>query len=408
MRKKALFPIFFVYFLDNFSFAVVFPLFSTLILTTQFQFLPFYETLSQRTFMLGLLNASFPLALLIGAPIMGNLSDHYGRKKTFFITILGTIFGNIFTATSLLMQNYVLLLLSRFFCGFFSGNLSLCLAAISDLSPNDKTRSKNFGTLTAVSGLSWVIAMLAGGYLSFQTINPDFSPPLPFWIVAAIGICNLLILVAYFPETHKVKERLNLRLSPIFHQIIQAFRTHHLRPLFIVQCLFMFGWLMIFQWFSGYSVAHFGLTRNITGISLSLIGVFWIFGATGLNRHLIKYIALKNIPRFGLIILTILFAASSFVPEYTILVGLDCLIALIVSFTAANLFNLISLTARESIQGKVLGLSQSVVTLAQFAAPVFGSMVPIQNIPLLYRISALAALIALAIFHAEKLKPSIN
>lgn len=401
MRRTALSPIFLVYFLDTFSFAVVFPLFSSLILTTQFDIISLSENLSVRTALLGLLNASFPLALLIGAPIMGNLSDHFGRKRTFFVTILATVLGNIATALSLYSQSYILILLSRMFCGFFSGNLTLCLAAISDVSPNNKIRSKNFGSLTAVGGLSWVLAMLAGGDLTMPSINPSFSPSLPFWIIAGIGLLNLVILSLLFPETHRTKERLQLKFSPIFHQIFQAFRTAHLRPLFIVQCLFLFAWLFIFQWFSAYSVARYGKLRDMTAISLSLLGFFWILGAALLNRILVRSVPLKKIPLYGLAFLTTLFIINSLTRHYIALVALDCLIALIASFTFANLFNLISLSARESIQGKVLGLSQSVLTLAQFAAPVIGSMMPIENVPLIYRISALASLLALLLYRQQ-------
>lgn len=408
MRRKLL-PIFLVNFLDNFSFIFVFPLFAILIFTPEFKFVPFYESFSSRTTLLGLLNASFPLAVFFGAPIMGNLSDRYGRKKILFVTLLATIAANLFTALALHVQSYFLVFLSRIFCGFFSANLALCLAAISDLSHNEEIRSKNFGTLTAVSGLSRVLAMFAGSYISFQVVDPTLSPSLCFIGVAGIGAISLIILVRYFPETHKVKEHpLNLRLSSIWNDISHAFRTRHLRSLFTVQCLFLFGWLLIFQWFTTYSIIHFELTRGVIVFSRSIVGLFWISGATLFNRYLIKHVSIRNIPRFGLILLTLLLTASSFVSDYFVLVSIDCLIALTVSFTAANLFNLISLSAKEAIQGKVMGLSQSVITIAQFSSPLFGSMIPVQNVPLLYRIAAMATLIALSVFHREKFKPSIK
>lgn len=402
MRKHSLFPIFLVYFLDNFSFAVVFPLFSSLILTTQFNIVAFSQPLALRTMMLGALNASFPLALLFGAPIMGDLSDHFGRKRTFLITVSATIVSNLLTGVAIYFENYILLIMSRFFCGFFSGNLTLCLAAISDISPNAKVRAKNFGSLTAIGGLSWVLAMIAGGGLSLETLNPSFSPSLPFWIVSGVGLFNLVILYSLFPETHPIKHLSKLRLSPIMHHIAQAYRTQHLRPLFSVQVFLIFGWLFIFQWFAGYSVAHYHQPRDVTATSLSFIGLFWILGAAALNRFLLRYFPLKKIPLYSLFILTLLLLITSYLPQYTTLVVLDCLIALFVSFTTANLFSLISLNALESVQGKVMGLSQSVITVGQFAAPLIGSFVPIQDVPLFYRIAALSMMIAFFLYHTEQ------
>jgi MFS transporter, DHA1 family, tetracycline resistance protein len=400
MRKSSLFPIFLVYFLDTLSFAVVFPLFSSLILTTQFNIIPFSDSLSMRTAMLGILNASFPLALLIGAPIMGDLSDHFGRKRTFLVTVSATIIANLMTGIAIYFQTYSLLLVSRFLCGFFSGNLTLCLAAISDLSPNAKARAKHFGSLTAIGGLSWVLAMIAGGGLSLPELHPRFSPPLPFWIVSGIGIFNLVILYFLFQETHPTKNRTRLRLSPILHHIAMAYRAETLRPLYIVQIFLVFGWLFVFQWFSGYSVVHYHRVRDITAISLSIIGIFWILGAAVLNRFLVQHFPLKKIPLYGLFLLTLLLFSTSYLTQYWVLVALDCLIALIVSLTSANIFSLISLHAPGSVQGKIMGLSQSVVTIGQFTAPVVGSFISLQNVPLLYRIAAFSTLVGFLLYQS--------
>ncbi len=329
---------------------------------------------------------------------MGDLSDHFGRKRTFLVTVSTATIANLITGTAIYFQNYSLLLISRFLCGFFSGNLTLCLAAISDISPNAKVRAKNFGSLTAVGGLSWVLAMIAGGDLSLRALNPDFSPSLPFWLVSIIGLFNLVVLYFLFPETHPVKSLAKLRLSPILHHIVQAYRTERLRPLFIVQIFLMFGWLFIFQWFSGYSVAHYHRLRDITSISLSVIGLFWILGAAAVNRFLVQYFPLKKIPLYCLFLITLLLLLTSHLPRYWTLVALDCLTALLVSLTTANLFSLISLHAPESVQGSIMGLSQSVVTVGQFAAPVVGSFASLQNVPIFYCIAALSTLIAFVLY----------
>lgn len=400
MRKSSLFPIFLVYFLDTLSLAVVFPLFSSLILTTQFTIVPLSESLSTRTAMLGILNASFPLALLIGAPIMGDLSDNFGRKRTFLVTIFATIIANLISGTAIYFQNYSLLLVSRFLGGFFSSNLTLCLATISDISPNAKSRAKNFGSLTAIGGLSWVLAMIIGGDLSSRELNPNFSPTLPFWIVAAIGLFNLVILYFFFAETHPIRTRSKLRFSPILHHIVHAYRTERLRPLFIVQFFLMFGWFFIFQWFSGYSVVYYHRLRDITAISLSVMGLFWMLGAAALNRFFIQRFPLKKIPLYCLLLVTLLLFLTSYLLQYWTLVALDCLTALLVSLTTANLFSLISLNAPESVQGKIMGLSQSVVTVCLFAVPVVGSFTSLQNVSLYYRIAAFSALIAFVLYQS--------
>lgn len=402
MTKKSLFSIFLVFFLDYINLSVVFPLFSSLILSREFDIVPFSETLSTRTFMLGMLNAAFPLALLIGAPVMGSLSDHFGRRRTFLATVSAATLGNLATGIAIYLQNYTFLIFSRVFSGFFSGNLTLCLASISDISPDAKTRAKNLGSLAAVGGLSWLIAVLIGGDLSVRAISPSFSPPFPFWIVSGIGLLNLIILYFIFPETHLIKHQ--VRLGFASHQILHAIHTRHLRQLFLVQFFCVFSWMFIFQWFSAYSIEWYHLPRDVTGISLSVMSLCWVFGVTVLNRFLIRHLPLKKIPLYNLFLITLLFLLSSYFSQYVVLVALDCLKALIVSLTISNLFNLISLAASTSVQGKVLGLTQSFVTVALFAASFAGSFMPVKNVPLFYQIAALSSLIAFLLYFFEQRK----
>jgi MFS transporter, DHA1 family, tetracycline resistance protein len=400
MRKRTLLSIFLVFFLDNITFAVVFPLFSSLILTKQFNLVPITESLSNRTLLLGMLNASFPLALFIGAPIIGSFSDHFGRRRTFLATISATTLGNLATGFAIYWQNYPFLICSRLFSGFFSANLALCLAAISDISHDARTRAKNFGGLIAVMGISWTIAVLIGGDLSLRALNPDFSPALPFWIVTGLGALNFIFLYFLFPETYPPAP---YRI-PIFEQIALAMKRNGLHLLYLAQFFCNFSWMFIFQWFSAYSLEWYHLPRDVTGISLSIMGLCWILGGTLVNELVIHHFSLKKIPLYSLLLLTILFLLSSFFSNYFILVALDCLKALIVSLTIANLLNFVSLAASETIQGRVMGFSQSVTTLAFFTSALTGSFTPVNEVPLFYQIAALTSAMGFFVYLLQQRK----
>src|SRR6266404_4833955 len=102
MKKNSLIPIYLIYFLDNFGFASLFPLFSAIMLSNESILLPEKYNLMMRNMLFGALSGAFPLGAFFGAPLIGNAADFLGRKKAFCITLLGIILGNLLTVGSLL------------------------------------------------------------------------------------------------------------------------------------------------------------------------------------------------------------------------------------------------------------------------------------------------------------------
>lgn len=404
MSRTRLFPVYLIYFLDTFSFAIVFPLFSSLILTSLYDFLPDTISLSHRNILLGVLTAGFPLGLFLGAPLIGSLADRRGRKFAFYFTISGIFLGSLLTIWALAVKAFYFLIFTRIFTGFFSGNLTLCLATITDLSENPKVRAKNFGLLTGLSGLSWMIAMIIGGDLSYPKFYSAFNPTIPFFFAAGGALISLFILALFFKETSPPRASRPFQLGKAFHNISQAFRSSHHRPLYLILLLFAIGWLIVMQWFSGYSLERYHVGREQLVIGLISIGLCWTLAGAVLNRPLINRTALPNIPLISLILLSILLFLTNQLPpmeSYFFFVFVNCLAAAAASIILSNLLNLISLSTNRSIQGKTMGLSQSVLALAQFISPLAGGMVLSQRISYFYLSAALATSIAFLLFFKE-------
>lgn len=363
---KAFFPIFLLYFIDNFSLALVIPVLSSAIFDPQSHLIA--SSLYWRNISLATLGTVFPLALLFGAPLIGTLSDAIGRKKSFYITITGMILGNMLVAFAFYISHFILLILGRLVSGFFAGNTGLCLTTISDLSPDQAKRSKYFGYLTGIGGLSWLFAMFAGGILANPKLNPHFSPSLPFIIAVFMGLMNLISLIFFFQETNPKGKKIKWDIAKGPKKIISAFRISKLRFLLAIQLLFLLSWMLIFQSFSSYSFLEFNAPP--TWIALCFLGLSWILGSSLVNRFLIRHFSLTTIPCYGLLSLSLLFLIASFAHKFVSLAFFDCCAAFIASFTAANLFNLISFSAPARIQGEIMGLSQSVIAIIQILAPI--------------------------------------
>ena len=397
---KSFFPIFLLYFIDNFSLALVIPVLSSAIFDPQSHLIT--ASLYWKNIDLVTLGTVFPLALLFGAPLIGSLSDSIGRKKSFYITITGMILGNVLVAFAFHFSHFILLLLGRLISGFFSGNTGLCLTAISDLNPDQTKRSKYFGYLTGIGGFGWLCAMFAGGVLANRAINPHFSFSLPFIIAAIMGVINLIALIYLFKETHPKEKKIQWDIAKGPRKIITVLRISKLRFLLLIQSLFLLSWMLIFQSFSSYSLLEF--QSPPTWIALCFLGLSWILGSSLVNRFLIKYFSLATIPCYGLLALSVLFCTASFTHKFVSLSLFDCIAAFIASFTAANLFNLISFSASTPIQGEIMGLSQSVIAIIQIISPiVIGLFFP--HYTLIYLAASVIALSAFLLLLLNK--PSV-
>ena len=137
-KRRSFRAILSVLFLDNLGLTVVYPIFTPLVLKPIYTLLPPEYPLSMRLILLGVLIASFPFAQFIAGPFIGHIADLKGRKFAFTLALIGEGIGFLLTGLSIQMMNYPFLIFSRLFTGFFAGNMTICLAAISDITPDEK------------------------------------------------------------------------------------------------------------------------------------------------------------------------------------------------------------------------------------------------------------------------------
>src|SRR5512136_2377508 len=175
MKKSPLLPIFLIVFIDLLGFGLILPL------------LPFYaKSFGASELTVGLLLASYSLMQFIGAPVLGRLSDRYGRRPILLVSQFGTFIGFMILgfANALWM-----LFLSRIIDGISGANISTAQAYIADVS-DEKNRAKNFGLIGAAFGLGFIIGPAVGGFLS------RFGYQVPAF--AAAGLSLLSMVLTYF------------------------------------------------------------------------------------------------------------------------------------------------------------------------------------------------------------------
>ena len=286
--KASLLPVYFVLFIDNFAFAVIFATFGSLFMDPSYGMVTQATSTLSKNLMLGAALALFPLGQFIGAPFLGDIADRFGRKRAFYITIIGGVAGFILSGFSILFHSYTLLILTRLATGFFSGNLSICLASIADLSPDEKTRARNFSIIVILTGVSWMFAILTGSYLSNPAVSSHFNPALPFFVTAVLSFLSLLAIMKFFKETHPMKGKFHLDLLKGFSDIKSSFALKELRILYIIYMLWILGWGIAFQWYSPFSLQTFGVSSLEVNWGQFIVGITWMLGGYYVNNFIIK------------------------------------------------------------------------------------------------------------------------
>src|SRR5512141_2861008 len=186
MNNKRLFSIILVVFIDLLGFSLILPL------------LPYYaKTFGANQTVTGLLIASYALMQLIGAPILGRLSDRFGRRPVLLLSVFGTFVGFLLLgfANALWM-----LFVSRIIDGLTGGNLSVAQAYISDVT-DAKDRSKGLGMIGAAFGLGFIIGPVTGGLLS------QFGYGVPAFVAAVMSFANLALIYFWLPESLTLEKR---------------------------------------------------------------------------------------------------------------------------------------------------------------------------------------------------------
>src|SRR5512141_2477463 len=186
MKNRLLFSIILVVFIDLLGFSLILPL------------LPYYaETFKANSFVTGLLVASYAAAQMIGAPILGRLSDRYGRRPILIASIFGTFLGFLLLGFA---KTLVVLFAARILDGLTGGNLTIAQAYITDVT-DAKDRSKGLGLIGAAFGLGFIIGPVTGGFLS------QWGYAVPAFVAAALSLINLALIYFWLPESLTAEKR---------------------------------------------------------------------------------------------------------------------------------------------------------------------------------------------------------
>ena len=185
-NNKPLFTIFLIVFVDLLGFGIVLPL------------LPYIaEKYQASPFTIGILGATYSFFQLIAGPLLGRLSDRYGRKKLLAISQAGSAIGYLILGLS---NNLPLLFLARIIDGITGGNISIAQAYIADVTTKEN-RAKGMGIIGAAFGMGFIFGPAIGGFLA------KYSYSYPGYFAMIISIITVILTIVTLPETVSSEQR---------------------------------------------------------------------------------------------------------------------------------------------------------------------------------------------------------
>src|SRR5215208_1187378 len=182
---KRILPIVVIVFVDLLGLSIIIPL------------LPLYAArFSATPLVIGILQATYPLMQFVGAPILGHLSDRFGRKPVLIVSQIGTFAGFILLGFS---NTLLLLFISRVIDGLSGANISTAQAAISD-STNERTRTQGLGLVGAAFGVGFVLGPIIA-YIVLALSGGDYRTVA--LTAAVFSLISILLTTFWFSETHQ-------------------------------------------------------------------------------------------------------------------------------------------------------------------------------------------------------------
>jgi len=318
----------------------------------------------------GLIVSVFALCAFCAAPVLGVLSDRYGRRPILMLSLFGSAIGYLIFGLGGALW---ILFLGRMIDGLTAGNVSTIYAYVADtVAPAE--RGRIYGLLGAVGGLGFMLGPVAGGMLGAM------SPAAPLFAAAALTLGNIAWIFVALPESIRRDASRPVwrwqQLNPLA-QLAHVIGINALRVPFAAAFCFFFAATMLQSNFAVYlkDVLQFGPTG--IGWVLFTVGVMDIVSQGLLTRALLPRFGANVLTRVGLVVNAVGFALIAclvFVPR------VEFLLASVVIFTLGDgLFQpsmnaIIANAAPADAQGLVQGANQSQQALARMLGPLLAAV----------------------------------
>ncbi len=353
-NKRAIFFIFITVMIDVIGFGIIIPVLPTLI--EQLTGLPISEASAYG----GLLLVAFAVMQFLFSPVLGELSDKFGRRPVLLLSLFGLSLDYLLHAFA---PTIAWLFLGRILAGIGGASFTTANAYMADISSKED-KAKNFGLIGAAFGFGFVIGPAIGG------IFGDIDVRLPFYIAAGLSFANFLFGYFFVPESLPVENR----REPDYKKMLPGVALKDLANFkgigYLLIALFFVniaGQAMPAIW-SWFTIEMFDWSELDVGLSLTFVGILVAIVQGGLVGKAVKLFGQVKVIKFGFVLWSIGMMLFAFSSHSWMLYAFMIPYAL-GGVAGPTLQGLLSNTVSEKEQGKLQGAITSMMSLTTIIGP---------------------------------------
>lgn len=334
-------------------------------------------------FQTSLLFAIYAIAQFFATPIIGKLSDRFGRKPLLIISLAGTVVANLMAGTA---ASAAVLFFARFLDGITGGNASVAQAVISDVTSREN-RAKAFGINGAAFGLGFILGPAISLLAQKAAINTPLGKSFgaSFLVSGTIAAIALVLTIFLLPETLKAKAEKSQNIFDLgLDKLIKGLFMPRIGILLMINFLTGLTFTLFTFAFQPYFITVLKQNSDALTLMFFLFGVLGVIMQTLGISQLTKHFQLVQILFMGLFIRSLSFVLMPLWEDVHYFVAVCVFFSLLNSVVQPMISALISLNASPEEQGTVLGVSSSYLSISNAFGPIIAGLVVNQANPQSY------------------------
>ncbi len=345
--------IFLTVFIDLIGFGIIIPL------------MPFYaEAFGASAFTVGMLSTTFSVAQFVFAPMWGRLSDRIGRRPVILIGLFGSFLSYLLFG---LASSLVVLFVARTAAGIAGANIPTAQAYMADIT-TPENRAKGMGLVGAAFGLGFIFGPAIGGFLS------QWGYQAPAFFASALSLANLGAAWFLLPESRAIPRGPGPRLSRV-EALGVALTRPRLPQVLLVYFLVVTAFAAFEATFALFAEHRFGFGARTIGYIFAFVGVVLSIVQGGLVGRAVKLVPEHRLVPGAIVVIAIGMGLLSLAHSVPMLFLANGIMAIGIGFNSPTITALISKLSSADDQGGILGVSQSLASLARIIGPMWGGFV---------------------------------
>ena len=354
-KNKALIPIAVIVLIDLLGFTIIIPI------------LPFYaDTFGASPVTIGYLVASYSVCQFFAGPVLGGLSDRFGRRPLLIYSQLGSMVGFILLAVA---NSLPLLFLSRIVDGISGGNVTIASAYIADVTTPEE-RSGAMAIIGIGFGVGFIIGMPIGGVLA-----QHFGYTVPAIVGAGFALASTTLSTLYLKEHHHVRDESVIFGLHYYTRIFEYFKVPNLRRLLVTFLFFALPFSLFMSMFALFAMVKLQFTPENIGLFMGFVGVLGVVWQGGVIRPMVRKLGELATLRLGLIAMTIGLLGIAFAQTIPMLAVVAVVLSFGTGVTRPTITSLISQHAPANRKGGALGVSSSLESFSRAVTPILGGWI---------------------------------